>query len=319
MGNFKKYGNIMVDLETLSTRTNASIIEICAVEFNKENGETGNTFCIMISPDEWGKNNRHVDGNTITWWFTREKDARERFSSDGFECVPLKMALEQFSLFVKDCADDDGKVVMWGNGSTMDITILQSAFEHFDMCVPWKYWCVNDVRTIVDLNPQVKNNTKFNGIKHSAVDDCLHQIKYLTDTLKTLIVKKKPSMPRYLKILIPNEKFEFDSTDFPYQKFQSKDYLDKTCLIFDLYEKKLFDWEDKVGKSFNFFMKIVDMGIYVLMDDDFNEVSVINGYVPNKVVPPTDGFGDYIDFTIDNNGKVSWYDYDKIDFSEFTI
>ena len=35
----KNFGNIMVDLETLSTHTNASIIEIAAVEFNKETGE----------------------------------------------------------------------------------------------------------------------------------------------------------------------------------------------------------------------------------------------------------------------------------------
>ena len=50
----KKFGNIMVDLETLSTHTNASIIEIAAVEFNKETGEIGHIFHQSIDASEWG-------------------------------------------------------------------------------------------------------------------------------------------------------------------------------------------------------------------------------------------------------------------------
>ena len=48
----KKFGNIMVDLETLSTHTNASIIEIAAVEFNKETGEIGHIFQQSIDASE---------------------------------------------------------------------------------------------------------------------------------------------------------------------------------------------------------------------------------------------------------------------------
>lgn len=60
------------------------------------------------------------------------------------------------------------------------------------MTVPWKYWAVNDVRTIVDLKPDVKKNYKFEGTKHSSVDDCKHQIGYLSETLRTVLnVKEK--------------------------------------------------------------------------------------------------------------------------------
>ena len=45
---------IMIDLETLSTRTNASIISIAAVEFGL-NGDTGREMILKIKPSEWGK------------------------------------------------------------------------------------------------------------------------------------------------------------------------------------------------------------------------------------------------------------------------
>lgn len=191
MGNYSKYGNVMIDLETLSTRTNASIIEIGAVEFNKQTGGIGDTIDLIINPSEWGKNGRDIDGETIKWWFKQDESARKRFI-DNKERVDLKKALYELSNFIISCDnihDEKENVVVWGNGSTMDITILQSAYEYFDIDVPWKYWAVNDVRTIVDLNPKIKKETIFitdNGIKHSSIGDCLYQIKYLTNTLKSI-------------------------------------------------------------------------------------------------------------------------------------
>ena len=46
---FLHYGNIMIDLETLSTRTNASIISIAAVEFGL-NGDTGREMILKMRP-----------------------------------------------------------------------------------------------------------------------------------------------------------------------------------------------------------------------------------------------------------------------------
>ena len=190
---FEKFGNVMIDLETLSTHTNAAIIEIGAVEFNKYTGEVGEKFSVIIKPSDWCKNGRHVDGETIQWWFKQSNEARKRFVSDNKKVIGinLKDALMMLKYFIMDCdsVDDNKNVVVWGNGSTMDITILESAYEYFDMETPWKYWAVNDVRTIVDLNPSIKKNMKFSGIQHTAIDDCLHQIKYTTDTIKSLKLK----------------------------------------------------------------------------------------------------------------------------------
>ena len=192
MTRFEKYGNVMIDLETLSTHTNAAIIEIGAVEFNKQTGEIGEKFNVLINVSDWTKNGRHVDGETIQWWFNQSNEARKRFTEkqETVTYVNLDTALSMLRYFIMDCdsVDNDKNVVVWGNGSTMDITILESAYEYFDIEIPWKYWSVNDVRTIVDLNPSIKKNTKFDsGVQHSAIGDCLHQIKYLTSTIKSII------------------------------------------------------------------------------------------------------------------------------------
>ena len=189
---FEKFGNVMIDLETLSTHNNAAIIEIGAVEFNKYTGEVGEKFNVIIDPKDWCKNDRHVDGETIQWWFNQTNEARKRFTRKNNAYVTLKQALCQLRYFIMDCdtVDDDKDVVVWGNGATMDISILESAFNYFDIEVPWKFWAVNDVRTIVDLNPSIKKNCEFDcGVRHSAIADCLYQIKYTTDTIKSLKLK----------------------------------------------------------------------------------------------------------------------------------
>lgn len=194
MTRFEKYGNIMIDLETLSTHTNAAIIEIGAVEFNKNTGEIGQKFNVIIEPSDWCKNGRHVDGETIQWWFKQTAEARKRFITKQNDVIYLKLeaALIALKYFIMNCnsVDNDKNVVVWGNGATMDISILESAYQYFDKELPWKYWAVNDVRTIVDLNPSIKKNCQFDsGVKHSAVADCLYEIKYLSETIKNLNLK----------------------------------------------------------------------------------------------------------------------------------
>ena len=101
----------------------------------------------------------------------------------------LLEALYKLSYFINGC--DSPKitenVVVWGNGIGMDISILENAYNYFNMLLPWKYWSVNDVRTIAALKPEIKKNYKWDsGVKHSAVADCIYQIGYVTETIKQL-------------------------------------------------------------------------------------------------------------------------------------
>lgn len=334
---FERFGNIMVDLETLGTRQDAIVLEISAVEFNCHTGEIGEVFDAKLDIDEQVQYRRSLNCETLQWWFKQDEEARKNIFDEDVDIIRFNIPWElaEFSNFVERCnnkcnSDSDRRVVkLWGNGSLFDLGILQNMYETClpNMKLPWKFWAVNDVRTIVDLNPDVKRNCKFDGTPHCAVDDCKHEIKYLVETLKTIkvvrpedeIKKGKDNSPRYIDILLPDAEYLRDSDleDFPINDFLSKDQKGIIKLTIDLKKKKLLGWKNGQDK-FAFFVKAVDTGTYIVRNSDGDVLYRRDGYVPNGVVPPHDGYGDYIDFTINEDGSLSgWYDYDKLDFTDF--
>lgn len=324
---FEKYGDIMVDIETLSTYKNAVVLEISAVEFNRKTGEIGEVFDKKLYVDEQLTTGRRIDEKTLYWWFKQSNDAKDKVINNAVKTYIFDGLLE-FSRFVSRCDNllyDDNNdrrtVKVWGNGSIFDIAIVESLYEqYYDReRIPWKYWAVNDVRTIVDLNPEVKKNCNFEGTPHCAVDDCKYEIKYLVETLNTIQIKKKDkdNSPRYLDILLSDTIAEYDLEGFPYKDFLSQDDKDTIKLTIDLKEKKLLGWKESYG-NYNLFVKAVDGGTYIVRNSDGDILYKREGYVPNHVVPPTDGYGDYIDFTIDKDGSVpDWYNYEDLDFTDF--
>jgi hypothetical protein len=79
------------------------------------------------------------------------------------------------------------------------------------------------------------------------------------------------------------------------------------------------DWVEKTGGIETcFFYKAVDTGKYTLLDKEEKVIASFTGYVPNKLVPDRDGFGDYITLNINPEGKIlNWYK--KPSFKEFPV
>lgn len=63
--------------------------------------------------------------------------------------------------------------------------------------------------------------------------------------------------------------------------------------------------DDLPNNDASIFAKVVDNGIYHLLDDEMNEVFVSEGYVPNLMdyYNVEQGYGDYIDIRIENTDK----------------
>lgn len=73
----------------------------------------------------------------------------------------------------------------------------------------------------------------------------------------------------------------------------------------DIDTGKIKEWP--AGKSGDIeFMKVCDSGSYALLDAQGNAVAKLeNDYVPNNLIPPDDGYGDYISLFIDEAGVVT--------------
>jgi hypothetical protein len=169
--------DIMVDLETLSVRNNAIILTIGAIKFDRNkilpksisDIPEEKMFYKRIKISSCEKIGLHRDSETENWWKKQHPDAyKEAF---GFETdrIDIKNALKDFSKWF------GFSTYIWGNGSIFDITILSEAYLRCNLPVPWKFYNVRDLRTILDVCDirHEDNNTN----KHNALYDCFFQIK----------------------------------------------------------------------------------------------------------------------------------------------
>lgn len=178
--------HLMVDLETLSTRPDAAIIAIGAVYFDMVTGETGAEFYTTVTRTSCENVGMHVCPNTLGWW-KKQSAAAQAILNDP-DAIPIWVALQQLTWFINN---NHHETCVWGNGSGFDNVILSSAFRLNGFPLPWKFWNDRDVRTIVEfcdllgINP--KQQTTFDGVRHNALDDAKHQVKYTSQIIRRLL------------------------------------------------------------------------------------------------------------------------------------
>ena len=69
------------------------------------------------------------------------------------------------------------------------------------------------------------------------------------------------------------------------------------------------------GTTADIHYKVCDDGEYTLLNEDYEHIKTIEGYVPDIMCPEDDGYGDYVIMKIDQDGKIqNW----KPTFEEFT-
>lgn len=167
---------VMVDIETQSTASNARIIQIGACTFYRTEGdddavEIVDDFKVNVSTDIG-----HVDRKTIDWWKS------QKASSPGLEVslsIPEPVDLyEALSLYKKFCK---GASCQWSHGSSFDCVILENSYKELPgLTSPFRFWEHRDTRTIyetVDPEELAKQLSEkaVTGDKHDALVDCYRQ------------------------------------------------------------------------------------------------------------------------------------------------
>ncbi|EPB6924503.1 3'-5' exoribonuclease [Klebsiella pneumoniae] len=184
------YVHIMVDLETMGKKHNAPIVAIGAVVFDPATGSIGESFYKVVcleSSVNWGA---VIDPSTVIWWLKQSSEARSAIVND--DAIPLQDALLQFREFVSDnVAGGSKKAQVWGNGASFDNSILRSAYDCIAEDYPWEYWNDRDVRTMVELGQAIsfdpKTTIPFEGSRHNALADAIHQARYISAIWQRII------------------------------------------------------------------------------------------------------------------------------------
>jgi hypothetical protein len=174
--------DIMIDLETLNTTPDASILTIGAVKFDPFGRELQepkmDSFYVKVDLDSCDRIGLTTSDDTIAWWASQSKEAQDAaFTPDG------RIDIEDaFAQLYKFCW---GAKRVWSNGSVFDIVICEHVFRKINRAVPWKFWEIRDVRTAFDIgiNPQRPPITA-----HHALEDAWNQavgIQNVYNTLRT--------------------------------------------------------------------------------------------------------------------------------------
>lgn len=184
------YVHVMVDLETMGKKNNAPIVAIGAVVFDPATGSIGESFYKVVcleSSVNWGA---VIDPSTVIWWLKQSSEARSAIVND--DAIPLQDALLQFREFVSDnVAGGSKKAQVWGNGASFDNSILRSSYYCIAEDYPWEYWNDRDVRTMVELGQAIsfdpKTTIPFEGSRHNALADAIHQARYVSAIWQRII------------------------------------------------------------------------------------------------------------------------------------
>jgi exodeoxyribonuclease VIII len=171
----------MIDLETLATGPNATVLTLGAVKFNPWGQGYSDKIYFRIDLDDQDALGREVDPNTLDWWSKQDPAIMEEaFHPD--DRIPLKEAVDRFHKFAWGCDQ------FWSHGATFDLVIMENLYKQLEKPLPWNFWQLRCTRTIFDLgwDPDMPKNSK-----HNALEDAIRQSVGVQNIYRKLNIKEK--------------------------------------------------------------------------------------------------------------------------------
>jgi len=173
--------NLMLDIETLGTEPESVILSISAVRF-QDNGKTGEEFHADIDIESCVEAGLKIDAATVIWWMGQDDEARAQFTDDRIR-YPLVNALNNFTNIFLDLRE----LKIFAKDPDFDCNLLEDAYSKLNLIPPFHPRRNKmAIRTLSSLRPEYEKNEEFTGVKHNGIDDCKHQIKYVTKILMDL-------------------------------------------------------------------------------------------------------------------------------------
>ena len=164
--------NVMVDIETMSTRSNAAVISIGAVKFNPEGtpgvlGDSADSeyhdFYTAVDLQSCIDLGMRVDGATVMWWLGQSDKARLREGA-----VSISAALNELMIWF-----GPNSLPTWGNGAAFDCVVLRNAYLATGVYPPWRYTDERCYRTLRSVFPAIEYVPPT--LAHDALEDARAQ------------------------------------------------------------------------------------------------------------------------------------------------
>jgi len=159
-----------IDLETIDTRPQSTVLSLGAVKFNPfDTSEPYSEMYFKVSIDDQDRLGRTASDDTIEWWSKQDpKIMEEAFDQEG--AITVEEALSKINKFVV------GVDVLWGQGYGFDYTILEDMYRSLGKPIPYNFWQVRDSRTLFSVCKEDPRKKIQNDL-HNALADAYYQSK----------------------------------------------------------------------------------------------------------------------------------------------
>jgi hypothetical protein len=178
--------DVMLDIETLGTSSNAVVVSIGAVFFDPIAIDVGETFYAVCSDldTQIKRMGRQMDADTVMWWLQQSEKARDAIAKPlNIHATETTKALFAFRKFLSKDVD----VRVWGNGIDFDNVVLGNLYKAMGETPPWKFrnnMCYRTLKTLAEDHGRVVHLVQEN--KHNALSDAIFQANMVPKFYKAL-------------------------------------------------------------------------------------------------------------------------------------
>jgi hypothetical protein len=188
--------DIMVDIETLGTKSDSTIIQISSVAFNIITGDYIAKFNKIADISKNKDYEMNVTGDTLKWWLNTDKELLTKLLNSGIgSSTELLESFNQYLIGLSSL----GELHLWGNGILFDNKMIQHQLDGIGLNYPIKYKNDRDLRTLVDLTcaklglteKQLRERYYDPALApHDAFNDVINQINLAVNCYKELTKTK---------------------------------------------------------------------------------------------------------------------------------
>ena len=175
--------DVMIDLETWGRSSGCAGRSIGAVEYELD-GRVGSTFYRNISDMSSWTYGLRAERDTAEWWSQQNEAAKGVFSTDR---VGVLVAVQEFNRWFRST----GATHVWSQGACFDIPIWEAIAKAVGETIPWKFWNIQDTRTIYRISGFDPRSIEREGIAHHALDDAKHQVRCVQAAWARLTIREK--------------------------------------------------------------------------------------------------------------------------------
>jgi len=160
--------DVMLDLETLSTKPNAVILSMGAVKFDPYSSfiDVDKGMDVKVDVDGQTAIGRDVQEETLNWWATQPPEVQEAALGES-DRLSLDLFVKRINKFLV------GADQIWCQGPAFDIVILEDLYRQLGVPTPWQFWQIRDSRTLFGVHGDPRDKNRQGA--HNALMDCCYQ------------------------------------------------------------------------------------------------------------------------------------------------